>query len=616
MKTKFLKVSLLLATAFSLNQLVAQDNVGVGTVTPNASAKLDIVATDKGLLIPRVQLDDVTTAAPVTAPATGLLVFNETGAEAQGFYYWDGTQWVQVGAGGGVTCVTLDEAYDCTTAGAGRLINVTDGEVHMDQTAGANNVVLLTTSIVGTAAAPNFTLVSSNAGVGNAIYAENINTGADQTFPAIDGEIVGNTVPANSTTILAGVQGGFDGLARFGTGGFFYASTPDGGVGSLNLNFSPSTANTTVGSYGWTAGGGGVRYGLQGIAGDGVAGPQIYSSANLSNAGVYGVNENATGGAGVLGEGVQGVVGVSDFGAAFGVAGINYGNDASLGTGTTTGVFGDGGYGVTGQTQYAGGVGVFGNCVPTFLAPAGYAQSVELQTAGTSASGFAIAGGGVGVLGAATGVDWALAALGDIAATGLKDFAIDHPEDPENKILRHFSMESNEVLNVYRGNATFDANGNAVVTLPSYFDDINIDFSYSLTAVGAPGPNMYVSKEIAGNTFEIAGGQPGAKVSWSVYAKRNDEYVKQNPSNTINEVEKPDARKGKYLMPQLYGANPEDGYFNTAKQEPVGTKGSGKAQTVDTSKAVGQKRDFGTSNAGAGAEQNTGLQQSTTTKRP
>ncbi len=41
-------------------------------------------------------------------------------------------------------------------------------------------------------------------------------------------------------------------------------------------------------------------------------------------------------------------------------------------------------------------------------------------------------------------------ATGDLGASGTKPFIIDHPLDPENKMLRHFALESNEVLNVYR----------------------------------------------------------------------------------------------------------------------------------------------------------------------
>ncbi len=76
-------------------------NIGINTdgSTPDASAILDIKSDDKGLLIPRVQLDDTSTAAPITAPVEGLLIYNETGAEPKGFYYWNGTSWIKLNTG-------------------------------------------------------------------------------------------------------------------------------------------------------------------------------------------------------------------------------------------------------------------------------------------------------------------------------------------------------------------------------------------------------------------------------------------------------------------------------------------------------------------------------------
>lgn len=86
---------LLLSTSFTTlsayGQAVSISNTT--GATPNASAILDIVASDKGILIPRVALDDATTADPVTTPADGLIIYNATGTEPQGFYYWDGTKW-------------------------------------------------------------------------------------------------------------------------------------------------------------------------------------------------------------------------------------------------------------------------------------------------------------------------------------------------------------------------------------------------------------------------------------------------------------------------------------------------------------------------------------------
>ena len=68
-------------------------NVGISessSFNPDNSAMLHVESTSKGLLIPRVQLDDVATAAPVSSPANGLMIFNATGSEMHGFYYWDG----------------------------------------------------------------------------------------------------------------------------------------------------------------------------------------------------------------------------------------------------------------------------------------------------------------------------------------------------------------------------------------------------------------------------------------------------------------------------------------------------------------------------------------------
>jgi hypothetical protein len=83
--------------------LALSAQVGVHTDFPDNSSAMDIVATDKGLLIPRVTLsNDLTDPSPVTAPAVGLLVFNDGLNQPLGFYYWDGVQWVELAGGGGV----------------------------------------------------------------------------------------------------------------------------------------------------------------------------------------------------------------------------------------------------------------------------------------------------------------------------------------------------------------------------------------------------------------------------------------------------------------------------------------------------------------------------------
>jgi len=70
------------------------------------------------------------------------------------------------------------------------------------------------------------------------------------------------------------------------------------------------------------------------------------------------------------------------------------------------------------------------------------------------------------------------------------------------------------------------------VELPAYFEALNKDFRYQLTAVGAAAPALHVAQEVKGNRFRIAGGRPGMKVSWQVTGLRNDRYMREHPLAT------------------------------------------------------------------------------------
>ena len=111
------------------------------------------------------------------------------------------------------------------------------------------------------------------------------------------------------------------------------------------------------------------------------------------------------------------------------------------------------------------------------------------------------------------------------------------------------------MMNIYNGNVQLDDQGSAVIELPDYFEALNREFRYQLTAVGAPGPNLYVSKEISNCKFEIAGGSPRSKVSWQVTGIRHDPYAEQNRIQVV--VDKQPDERGKYLNPQVYGLGPE-----------------------------------------------------------
>ncbi|MGO8929798.1 MAG: hypothetical protein ACLQU3_23270 [Limisphaerales bacterium] len=134
-------------------------------------------------------------------------------------------------------------------------------------------------------------------------------------------------------------------------------------------------------------------------------------------------------------------------------------------------------------------------------------------------------------------------------------FKIDHPLDPANKYLSHSFVESPDMKNVYDGVVTLDARGEATVSLPEWFEALNKDFRYQLTAIGAPQPNLYIAAEVSGNSFKISGGAGGGKVSWQVTGIRHDAWA--NAHRIPVEGTKPEAERGFYLAPELFGQSQE-----------------------------------------------------------
>lgn len=131
-------------------------------------------------------------------------------------------------------------------------------------------------------------------------------------------------------------------------------------------------------------------------------------------------------------------------------------------------------------------------------------------------------------------------------------FKIDHPVHPKSKFLYHSFVESPDMKNIYDGTVIMGETGTATVELPAYFEALNRDFRYQLTSIGAPGPNLYVSRRIEGNSFSIAGGEPGMDVSWQVTGVRKDPYAELNRIQV--EVDKPADEIGTYLHPDAYGS--------------------------------------------------------------
>ena len=91
-----------------ISSFVSYSQTGIGTTSPNASAKLEVASTDKGFLPPRVLLTATNTFSPIvgtSSSAAGLLVYNTNTAGTApnnvvpGYYYWNGTSWIQIASG-------------------------------------------------------------------------------------------------------------------------------------------------------------------------------------------------------------------------------------------------------------------------------------------------------------------------------------------------------------------------------------------------------------------------------------------------------------------------------------------------------------------------------------
>ena len=285
------------------------------------------------------------------------------------------------------------------------------------------------------------------------------------------------------------------------------------GTGTLGLVTPPLTdawMTVPTGAAGLSyvpAGGfGDVTYGVFGQAnGASSYGVGAYSD-NIAISG-WGTGVN---GVGVYGEALEsGATGVKGVGALYGVDGHSD---------TNTGVYGESpgtaGNGVIGRADGSAGYGVWGMSANGY---AGYFSGAVFVT------GYLYKFGG--------------------------GFIIDHPLDPSKRYLNHSFVESPDMKNVYDGMIVLDSSGQATVTLPEWFEVLNRDFRYQLTCIGGYAP-VFIAEEVRANTFKIAGGRPGLKVSWQVTGIRQDPWA--NDHRIPVEQAKPADDVGTYLYPQGY----------------------------------------------------------------
>ncbi len=346
------------------------------------------------------------------------------------------------------------------------------------------------------------------------------------------------------------------------TGVSGYNSTSTGGYGVLG------SSTNGVGVYG--SGPTGVTGASSTLVGVSGTGPMGVSGTDSSGSGT-GVSGTSSGRNGVLGTSTNG----------YGVNGVSTNGTGVLGTGTYAGVHGNGnhfgvlgvgstsaggegaeGDGYTGVVGVGINTGVYGQGPTDVYGDSTGGNGVYATSAHTSSGGWAVnAYGTSGATGVLAGSDTGYAAwfngnanVDGTLSANVKQFKIDHPLDPANKYLVHASVESSEMMNIYTGNVTTDAQGVVTVQLPDWFEALNTDFRYQLTVIGQFAQAV-IAQEIQDHKFEIRTNLPNVKVSWQVTGVRHDAFAKAHPLEV--EPEKAENERGFYRNPELYGA-PEE----------------------------------------------------------
>jgi hypothetical protein len=401
--------------AFAGLTLHAQ-NVGINTTgaVANSSAMLDVSSTNTGMLIPRVALSATNVAAPVTTPATSLLVYNTATAGAgstaviPSFYYWDGTQWVRLQAGnsndwnllGNAGTVpttnfigtTDNQGFQVRTNNTDRVRVEADGDVGIATTAPNPNSILEIVSTTKGILIPRMTLAQRNAIVGppqglivyntteecinwwdntNAIWnsaccpVSILTIAASSNCYNVSANIVNSTNP-NADCFVIKINAG---VTLGGCAG--------GACGGAALDFSGVGSGKTFTVYNNGT--------IRGKGGDGGAGSQesdgVCSGDNNPSAGQCG------------GDAILGATGVK-------ITVINTGTIAGGGGGGGGGGFGccsagGGGGGGAGIPVGNGGIGRCWNCVGGFVCGCG----ARTGCSGAGAAGTAVAGGAGGANG-------------------------------------------------------------------------------------------------------------------------------------------------------------------------------------------------------------------------
>jgi hypothetical protein len=235
----------------------AQSNVGIGTITPNAKAALEVVSpgNNQGILIPRLTAVQ-RLAIPVAAAERSLLVYD---TDSAGYMYWDGGAWKllassssTVSANNGLTKTGTNIGLggtmnaNSTIAMAGRSLTFTGGRIGIG-TAGSEIFEVRGVGSTGATLAMRLTNVLANtlftvADDGLVTVNNKLQTNTFQvTNGAGAGLVLTSDASGNASWQAAGTVTASNGLTKSGSnivlGGPLTAAT-DVSTAGFNLSFS------------------------------------------------------------------------------------------------------------------------------------------------------------------------------------------------------------------------------------------------------------------------------------------------------------------------------------------------------------------------------------------
>jgi len=334
-------------------------SINIAGTPPDNSAMLDVNSANKGLLIPRVALLSTTDMVTIPTPAVSLLVFNTNNAMTGGtigYWYWDGTNWVQAigpmgptGPGGPTGASGIDGATGPT------------GATGIDGVTGP----IGPTGVDGTTGPIGPTGPTGPSGIDGATGPTGIGlTGATGPIgPIGPSGIDGNTGPTGAT----GPTGfGIGPTGPTGADGATGAAGPTGATGNNGTAgvTGPTGAtgnNGTAGATGATGNNGTAgATGPTGATGNNGTAGATGATGNNGTAGATGPT-GATGNNGTAGAtGPTGATGNNGTAGATGPTGATGNNGTAGATGPTGATGNNGTAGVTGATGATGSTGATG----------------------------------------------------------------------------------------------------------------------------------------------------------------------------------------------------------------------------------------------------------------